>query len=74
MKKYVIVMILGSGKKYYISTQFEKSVNNLFGCCYILSNRKEARIFNTKKEAQLTLKDMNQHGLGRDAIIEIVNE
>lgn len=68
-KRYVVVMITDT-KKYYLSTKYEQAVMNLMGCCYIWGCKKEARIFNTKKEAQATIKDMNRHGTGRDAIIE----
>lgn len=69
--RYVITMVSESeNKKYYLSKKYEQAVANLFGCCYIWGYRKEARLFNTKKEAQATLKDMHRHNTGKDAVIE----
>ena len=74
-RRYAIVMVSESeNKKYYLSTKYEQAVMNLMGCCYIWDCRKEARIFNTKKDAQATIKDMHRNGTGKDAIIEEVNE
>ena len=70
-RRYVIVMVSESeNKKYYLSTKYEQAVMNLMGCCYIWGCMKEARFFNTKKDAQSTIKDMYRHGTGRHAIIE----
>ena len=69
--RYVIVDVSESEKKkYYLSNHYEQAVINLFGCCYIWGSRKEARLFQTKKEAQATIKDMHRHNTGVHAFIE----
>ena len=65
---YLIRMYSESEKKYYyLSKQYDKAIEQVFGCCYVWGKRTQARTYKTKTDAQHEIRKMIWHGTGHNA-------
>ena len=75
MAKYLIRIYSESEQKYYyLTNDYDKAVERVFGACFIYGKRAKARIFTSKEQAQRTLKQMRYYGTGKSAEIYKVKE
>ena len=57
-------------KEYYLSIHYNEAVENVFGCCFIWANIKEAKVFYNKKDAQRIIHIMHSYNTGTSAYIK----